>query len=323
MKFGRFHVFILFLFVPSQEAFASVNKKITLTQPTVILISFDGFRWDYLDKVPTPNFDSIVRNGVKAKHIINTFVTKTFPNHYTIVTGLYEESHGILGNNMYDPVFNETFHIGSPSFLDIKWWNGEPVWVTNQKAFKKSAVVFWPGSEVKGQTPTHFLKYNNKLPFKKRVQYLLDQLEGNDPPSFLAAYFNEPDHTGHQVGPNSPELHKVIRRVDNVTGYLLKSLQNRGLLDQVRFRVHCTNELPCLPILRSAAVGLTNICFEKLLRIHHGTEIFGLNVRFKHQVDNSSDCFDFTDFFDKQDHITVVSSENLDSHLFHHVVIDY
>ncbi|RMX34747.1 hypothetical protein pdam_00010202 [Pocillopora damicornis] len=233
MKFGRFHVFILFLFVPSQEAFASVNQKITLTQPTVILISFDGFRWDYLDKVPTPNFDSIVRNGVKAKHIINTFVTKTFPNHYTIVTGLYEESHGILGNNMYDPVFNETFHIGSPSFLDIKWWNGEPVWITNQKAFKKSAVVFWPGSEVKGQTPTHFLKYNNKLPFKKRVQYLLDQLEGNDPPSFLAAYFNEPDHTGHQVGPNSPELHKVIRRVDNVTGYLLKSLQNRGLLDQV------------------------------------------------------------------------------------------
>lgn len=238
MNFERFHVFILFLFLPNQEAFASVTKKIKLTQPTLILISFDGFRWDYLDKkVETPNFDAIIRNGVKAKHLINTFVTKTFPNHYTIVTGLYEESHGIVGNNMYDPVFNETFYIGSSTYLDSKWWkHGEPIWITNQKAWKKSAVVFWPGSEVKGQTPTHFLQYDNTLPFKKRVDYLLAQLEGDDPPSFLAAYFNEPDHTGHHAGPNSPELLKVIRRVDNVTGYLLESLRNRGLQDQVSFQ---------------------------------------------------------------------------------------
>ena len=114
-----------------------------------------------MEKVHTPNLNFIASNGLKAKHLINTFVTKTFPNHFTLVTGLYEESHGIVANTFFDPVFNDTFYLDAVSkhYLDSKWWNGEPVWTTNQKAFKKSAVVFWPGSEVKieGQYPTHYL----------------------------------------------------------------------------------------------------------------------------------------------------------------------
>ena len=110
------------------------------------------------------------------------------------------------------------------------------MWITSQKAFKKSAVVFWPGSEVKieGQYPTHYLPYDRPLSFEKRIDYLRTVLEQDDPPTFLAAYFNEPDHSGHKFGPNSPEIKTVIRRIDNVTGYLLKSLRNRGLLNQVR-----------------------------------------------------------------------------------------
>ena len=235
MKLERFHVLILFLFLPNREGFGSINKRIALSQPTVILISYDGFRWDYMEKVHTPNLDLIAKSGVKAKHLINTFVTKTFPNHFTLVTGLYEESHGIVGNTFFDPVFNETFFISSKNYLDSKWWNGEPVWITNQKAFKKSAVVFWPGSEVKieGHYPTHYLPYDKSLSFEKRVDYIFKMLENDDPPSFLAAYFNEPDHTGHKFGPNSPEVGSVIQRMDNVTGYLLENLRNRGLLNQV------------------------------------------------------------------------------------------
>ena len=93
------------------------------------------------------------------------------------------------------------------------------MWITNQKAFKKSAVVFWPGSEVKieGQYPTHYLPYNRSLSFEKRIDYLCTMLEQDDPPSFLAAYFNEPDHSGHKFGPNSPETKSIIRRMDSVT----------------------------------------------------------------------------------------------------------
>ena len=102
MKLEPLHMLILFLFLPDRNAFASINKRIVLTQPTVILVSYDGFRWDYMAKVHTPNLNFIASN--QTKHLINTFVTKTFPNHFTLVTGLYEESHGIEKRICYDPV---------------------------------------------------------------------------------------------------------------------------------------------------------------------------------------------------------------------------
>ena len=124
-----------------------LNDAHFTSKPTVILISFDGFRWDYMEKTETPNFDFIVKTGVEANYIKNAFVTKTFPNHFTIVTGLYEESHGIVANTMYDPVFKSWFHLDN---TESRWWNGgEPIWVTNQKAGGTSGTVFWPGSNVK------------------------------------------------------------------------------------------------------------------------------------------------------------------------------
>lgn len=209
------------------------TRHIRLSQPTVILVSFDGFRWDYMDKVSTPNFDYIVQNGVKAKHIVNTFVTKTFPNHYTIVTGLYEESHGIVANTMYDPVFKSWFFLNN---TEARWWNaGEPIWVTNQLAGKTSGIVFWPGSSVpiRGRYPTHYLKYDGRLPFNSRVDHVISLLESDYPPAFLAVYFQEPDHSGHLFGPDSKEVENAISLADNTTGYLLESLKSRGLLDQV------------------------------------------------------------------------------------------
>ena len=110
MRPELFHMLMLFSLLPNRNAFASVNKRIVLTQPTVILVSYDGFRWDYMEKVHTPNLNFIASNGIKAKHLLNTFVTKTFPNHFTLVTGLYEESHGIVANTFFEPVFNDTFY---------------------------------------------------------------------------------------------------------------------------------------------------------------------------------------------------------------------
>ena len=193
-------------------AVALINKRIVLAQPTVILVSYDGFRVGLREESSYSKFEFYRKysNGIKAKHLLNTFVTKRFPNHFTLVTGLYEESHGIAANTFFDPVFNDTFYLDA-----VSKHYGAPVWITNQKAFKKSAVVFWPGSEVKieGQYPTHYLPYNRSLSFEKRIDYLCTMLEQDDPPSFLAAYFNEPGHSGHKFGPNSPEIKCIyIRR---------------------------------------------------------------------------------------------------------------
>ena len=217
--------------------FKSINRvcshfEAPSEKQTVFLISFDGFRWDYLDKTSTPNFDFIIKTGVKAKYVINTFITKTFPNHYSIVTGLYEESHGIVGNIMYDPRFHSWFYVNN---TETRWWKARPIWFTNEKAEKgrKSAVVFWPGSAVKGQMPSKFLKYDSNVPLRKRIDFLVESLKGDDPPNFLALYFEEPDKSGHRYGPDSREVKRKIREVDNGTGYLLDQLRASELLDKV------------------------------------------------------------------------------------------
>jgi ectonucleotide pyrophosphatase/phosphodiesterase family protein 5 len=207
---------------------AKINSK-----PTVLLVSFDGFRWDYMDKTATPNFDSIVKTGVKAKYIKNAFVTKTFPNHFTIVTGLYEESHGIVANTMYDPEFNSWFHLNN---TEPRWWNGgEPIWVTNQRCGGDSGTVFWPGSDVKirGRHPTYSLKYDYHMPYKDRVDTIIRLLGKKDPPTLLTLYFEEPDHSGHRYGPDSKEVIQAIHTADNTTGYLIKQLKTKGFFDKV------------------------------------------------------------------------------------------
>ncbi|EDO48960.1 predicted protein [Nematostella vectensis] len=200
---------------------------------TVILLSFDGFRWDYMEKTATPNLDFIAKTGVRAKYVKSIFPTQTFPNHFTIVTGLYAESHGIVANTMYDPELKSWFFMNN---TETKWWDGgEPVWVTNQHQGGTSAVVFWPGSEtvIRGVQPTYFMKYDERVTYQSRVDRLMKALDIRKPATFLAAYFEEPDHSGHMYGPESEEVVIAIRKVDTITGYLVKQLQKRHLLEKV------------------------------------------------------------------------------------------
>lgn len=204
--------------------------------PIVILISFDGFRWDYLYKTKTPTLSWLAKNGVSAT-IINNFVTKTFPNHYSIVTGMYEERHGLINNYMYDPVYNETF---APKTTDPKWFNAaEPVWITNEKqgGGRLSAVINWVGSStpIHGRRANFSMPYNKSIPFKTRIDMILNQLDKEPSANFLAVYFEEPDHTGHKYGPNSSQVIEAIKRMDNITNYLVQGLQERNLFDKVSF----------------------------------------------------------------------------------------
>ncbi|XP_060077807.1 bis(5'-adenosyl)-triphosphatase enpp4-like [Ylistrum balloti] len=208
--------------------------------PRCLLISFDGFRWDYLNNnTLTPNFNKIIKNGVIAtRGVVNAFITKTFPNHYSIVTGLYEESHGIVGNTMYDPVFNEVFHISNKEQVtDSKWFDngGEPVWVTNQLqgCTHRSGVLFWPGdgAAVKGVLPYKHELFNPDVKNESRIDKIIDWFNDEYPINLGLLYFEQPDALGHEVGPDSLEMKKMIEALDGVVGYLLEKIEENDLGD--------------------------------------------------------------------------------------------
>lgn len=215
---------------------------------TVILICLDGFRWDYMSKTDTPNLDFIAKTGVQAPYVKNVFPTVTMSNLYTIVTGLYPESHGIIANEMFDPEFRAVFDSNNN---ETRWWDGgEPVWVTNQKHGFKSGTSFWPGFDVaiRGYFPsfsTNGTKYSkpfaskeNRMPAKERIDTVIKWLTTESPPTFVAMYFLETDTVGHEHGPDSPEIEAAIRDYDkNVTGYLLDQLRQVDLLDEVNIIV--------------------------------------------------------------------------------------
>jgi len=228
--------FLLFLASNFKHILASQNKK-----PKVLLISFDGFRWNYLQRTNTPNFDELIETGVKAKWIEDVYVSQTFPNHYTIATGMYEESHGIVANQFFDPVLNKSFSYVKPSANDPEFYGGEPIWITNQKQGHHTGVYFWVGSQVKikGEYPTVYHRFNKSVPWNSRVEEVVDWL--SDEPingrrldiNLALLYFSQPDHFGHQYGPESAEVTEQIKRCDDTVGYLIGKLKEAGVYDSV------------------------------------------------------------------------------------------
>ncbi len=207
-------------------------------KPVVILISLDGFRWDYVDLVPTPNFHRLIKGGIRAQRMIPAFPSKTFSNHYTTVTGLYPEHHGIVSNGFYDPVRGESFsYRDTADNLDTRWWGGEPIWLTAEKQGLKAASFFWPGSEAKvgGINPTYHKHYDGRVTDEARVDTVLSWLDKPDSekPSIITSYFSVADEKGHDFGPNSAEILATISHLDSIMGRLVLGLESRNILDRV------------------------------------------------------------------------------------------
>ena len=209
--------------------------------PLLILVSFDGFRWDYLDRGESPNLKALAARGVRAKGLIPSFPSLTFPNHYTIVTGLYPEHHGIVANNMADPDWPERFSMTARTSRDQLWWGGEPIWVTARRQNRHAAAVFWPGSEVPvgGIFPDYWTPFDDNMPNVDRVNHALDllALPERERPSFLTLYFSETDHVGHDYGPDSPEMPEALRHLDASLGLLEAGLRQMHLFDRTTFVV--------------------------------------------------------------------------------------
>ncbi|WAQ96882.1 ENPP4-like protein [Mya arenaria] len=219
----------------------------------VLVISMDGFRWDYIQKANTPNFDDFAAKGTRAKYINNTFITKTFPCHYSIATGLFEESHGIIANSMYDPVTQKHFTMSSKESF---WWDGgEPLWATVQRSDLRSAVYYWPGSEaeIRGLRPNIYFPYNESVNFYSRVDTVVQWL-ANDSYNidFAMLYFHEPDHTGHMYGPDSTEVLTKVEEMDAILGYIVESFTNASLWANVN-------------VLVTSDHGMTEISHDKTI----------------------------------------------------------
>ena len=266
---NNFLVFLVFFLTSCNQVHETIHGSSSGTdlsyygEPStpLILISIDGFRWDYFDKVETPNFDRLIANGSKADGLKTSYPSKTFPNHISIVTGNYPSNHGIISNYFYDAGFDEYFYIGAGSRAaqDGKWIDAEPIWVTIEKQAKRAMIMFWPMSdaEIMGIRPSKYYVYNEDPTNLDRMDQILSWLlhTGNARPSFLASYFSVVDSKGHSYGPDGDETIEAIRVVDEAIGHLIDGLEAQNILNEVNIMIvsdHGMTETPDTKVINIA-----------------------------------------------------------------------
>ncbi|KAJ9489691.1 hypothetical protein VN97_g3592 [Penicillium thymicola] len=229
---------------------AFLSNGTALFAPTTIFISLDGFRADFLDRGLTPALNSLVANGVSPQYMNPSFPSVTFPNHFTLMTGLYPESHGIVGNTFWDPNMKEEFYYTHPTVsMQPKWWMAEPLWVTAEKQRMKTAIHMWPGSEahIGDKEPTFLDKYNGTEVLSRKVDRILEFLDlpgledesqiTAERPQFIVAYVPNVDQDGHKFGPNSTEIRNTISEADNMIASIMTGLERRNLTEVVNIVV--------------------------------------------------------------------------------------
>jgi predicted AlkP superfamily pyrophosphatase or phosphodiesterase len=205
---------------------ASVKTKENTNDQTVVLVSLDAFRWDFDSIYGAPILHDIARKGVSANELIPSFPTKTFPNHYSIATGLYPDHHGIINNSFYAPDLDKLYRIGDRDMVkNPAFYGGEPIWITAHKAGMITASFFWVGSEA--IHPDYWKEFDNKVDFGARIDTVLKWLSYPESkrPRLVTLYFEEPDATAHAFGPVSPQTGKMVHQLDSLMGVLREGLK--------------------------------------------------------------------------------------------------
>ena len=224
----------------------------------VVLVSLDAFRWDYLDRPEARNLRALAARGVRAEWMVPSFPSLTFPNHYTLVTGLYPEHHGIVANTMRDSLLGMFRISDSVAVTDARWWGGEPIWGTAVRQGRQAGAVFWPGSEaaIGGIRPSRWMKFNDSYSNSARVDSVLAwlTLPAGQAMSLVTLYYSDVDHAGHAAGPATPAVDSAIARVDSMVGRLVEGLKARGLADRVNVIVVADHGMT--PLSRDRAIFL-------------------------------------------------------------------
>lgn len=206
----------------------------------VVLVSLDGFRWDYAKRDKAENLLALGKKGVWAPQgMIPSFPSLTFPNHFTIVTGLYPEHHGLVANSFYDEAKHARYAIADAAVVrDGSWYSGTPLWSLAESQGMHAACLFWPGSEaeIAGHRPSWYAQFDNKVQASDEVQQAriddavaLLRMPEAERPHFITIYYSEPDHEGHQFGPDAPQTKAAVVKMDKLIGKLDKALRRTGL----------------------------------------------------------------------------------------------
>jgi len=208
----------------------------------VLLVSMDGFRADYLEITDTPNFDKMAKNGVQSEGLKPVFISKTFPNHYSIATGMYAESHGLIANSFFASDLDKHYSIRDRESVENgDFYGGEPIWVTAERQGVKTASYFWVGTEaaVAGVYPSITKRYDQKVPFDDRIDSVMTwfSLPISHRPRLVMLYFHEPDWTGHEYGPSSAETADQIQRMDGIMGSIMEKAEKLSIADKLNVLV--------------------------------------------------------------------------------------
>ncbi len=222
-------VFFLWLFLAFGFVVAQQNSV-----PYVVLVSFDGFRYDYVEHYNPPNFKFFIARGSRTEALIPSFPSKTFPNHYTIVTGLYPGNHGLVDNTFYDRDRDVFYRMNNAELVtDSYFYGGVPLWELAKRNQIKSASFFWPGSEMKAEArrPDYYRTYDDNYSNDSRVDQVIDwlMLPDAERPHFITLYFSLVDHAGHNFGPLSTQTREAVLKVDSLLGKLMKGIESTRL----------------------------------------------------------------------------------------------
>jgi predicted AlkP superfamily pyrophosphatase or phosphodiesterase len=212
------------------EGSGGINQPEHLDAPYVVMISLDGFRYDYMDLFETPNLHRIAAKGVRSRGLKPVYPVKTFPNHYSIATGMYADTHGLVGNRFYEPEFDAYYAIRDRAEVENgRWYGGEPIWVTAETQGMVAASYFWVGSEapIMGVRPSEWSRFDSTIPYEDRVDKVIEWLErpAAARPHMITLYFEETDNIGHSFPTDSPELAGAVARVDGLIGRLLAGIE--------------------------------------------------------------------------------------------------
>ncbi len=212
-------------------------KKIPKEQ-YVVMLSLDGCRWDYPQLADMPNLESLARRGVKLESLQPSFPSKTFPNHYSITTGLYPDHHGLIQNSFYDPEMDAYYKISDRSAVENgDFYGGEPIWVTAQNQGLIAASFYWVGSEapVSGVQPTYWKPYNHTFPYEARVDTVIAwlSLPEKQRPRLITWYYPEPDGVGHKYSPESEAVVSKLEYLDSLIGDFLQKVSRLPYADQI------------------------------------------------------------------------------------------